>query len=182
MLRRKRLQRARASSDPTPEAPQSTEAPIRNTIIQALTPGTSQRSITTPRPFLGLPSSQSRPITKQETNESTKPPIPPVPNNQGHEEQGNPFRDPVVTREDSPSEEVGEARNTLDRVHQLAGRLGAELRQLSVLSRSGQLSIEDRARLEEIRRTTGLPLPVGPRPDTAGSGSSHSTAPPSYRT
>lgn len=108
----------------------------------------------------------------------------PIGNDQDDQgQERDPFRDPMIGERERSSEEV--QGNALDRLQQLTSQLEAELQQLSELAQSGQLSIEDRARLEEIRSTTGLTMPFNPRRghlSVATSHSSYSTAPPSYHT
>jgi hypothetical protein len=145
----------------------------------------SARLSTTPRPFLDFPMMENHPPTKGVATDRTG--ILPAQNSSGEIASENPFRDPVLT--ESNNEGEGQrVRNALDNLQALTSRFEGELLQLGALTQSGQLSAEDRLKLEEIRRTTGLTIQFDSRRGrfsvvrSASSGSSFSLNPPSYHT
>ncbi|KAF7783950.1 hypothetical protein Agabi119p4_115 [Agaricus bisporus var. burnettii] len=147
----------------------------------------SAQSSTTPRPFLDFPFSQNCSSFKEIITDSAS-------NSSEQDNQGNiePFADPfndVILIERNLSnndDEVERARNALDNLQVLTSQFEGEFQQLCILAQSGQLTAEDRLKLEEIKRTTGLTIPSNLRHNqrsisrSTSFGSSSSLAPPSY--
>jgi hypothetical protein len=104
------------------------------------------------------------------------------------EKAENPFRDPRPTERNlsNNDNEGWRVRGAPDCQPVLTSQLERELKQLCTLARSGQLSTEDRLKLEEIGRTTGLTILFNSRHDQPSAGRSASSGsslvPPSYHT
>ncbi|EKM84270.1 hypothetical protein AGABI1DRAFT_104202 [Agaricus bisporus var. burnettii JB137-S8] len=144
---------------------------------------------TTPRPFLDFPFSQNCSfskgiITGSASNSSEQ-------GNQGNTEPAaDPFNDAILTERNLPNNdaEIQRARNALDNLQVLTSQFEGEFQQLCILAQSGQLTAEDRLKLEEIKRTTGLTIPSNLRHNqrsisrSTSFESSSSLAPPSYHT
>ncbi|KAF9443151.1 hypothetical protein P691DRAFT_764549 [Macrolepiota fuliginosa MF-IS2] len=139
-----------------------------------------------PRPFLALTPTSRDNITKvqREGNKqiSSSPPRPQHSQAPNAVDNRDPFRDPEISGEDIPEQEVQGARSALGRLQQLTSQLEMELLQLNNLVRPARLSGDERTRLEEIRHT-GLTISVNQRPSrlsVVSNGTSCSTVPPSY--
>ncbi|XP_006453941.1 hypothetical protein AGABI2DRAFT_113698 [Agaricus bisporus var. bisporus H97] len=144
---------------------------------------------TTPRPFLDFPFSQNcffskGIITGSASNSSEQ-------GNQGNTEPAaDPFNDAILTERNLPNndDEIQRARNALDNLQVLTSQFEGEFQHLCILAQSGQLTAEDRLKLEEIKRTTGLTIPSNLRHNqrsisrSTSFESSSSLAPPSYHT
>ncbi|KAF5352840.1 hypothetical protein D9756_006107 [Leucocoprinus leucothites] len=143
-----------------------------------------RRTSLRPRPFLepqiALTNISPESKIKEKSQASSSPST--------REQAQDPFRDPeVVDRVETPNDqqnEVQRARDALDRLQQLTNQLEVELEHLNNLARLGRLSDDDQARLDEIRRTTGLTIPFNPRQGHMSTDSSASgfSVPPSYHT
>lgn len=145
----------------------------------------SAQSYTTPRPFLDFPSLQNCSSSKEIITDGARNPSV---QNQGNIELAvDPFGDPIPTEGSllNNDDEGQRVRNALDHLQELTSRFERELQQLCILAQSGQLSAEDRLKLEEIRRATNLTIHFDPGHDNSPIGrstSSGSSVPPSYRT
>ncbi|EKM84272.1 hypothetical protein AGABI1DRAFT_104204 [Agaricus bisporus var. burnettii JB137-S8] len=134
-------------------------------------------------PFRDFPFSQNRSSSKKIIIGSARN-LPAQDNQVNIAPAVDPFNDPIPTEGNLPNndDEVQRARNALDNLQALTSRFEDEIQQLRILAQSGQLSAEDGLKLEEIRRTTGLTIPFDSRHVQRSSGSSSSSAPPSYHT
>ncbi len=93
-----------------------------------------------------------------------------------------PAQDPEIITNQALA--VPGAGHALERLQELTREVEEELRELGNRARSGQLSDNERERLDEIRRTTGLTIVYDPRRgrfSTTSSATSYTASPPSYR-
>ncbi|KAJ3571616.1 hypothetical protein NP233_g3635 [Leucocoprinus birnbaumii] len=112
------------------------------------------------RPFLDSEAAQIN-VSPEKAKEKALPSLTP-------EQEQDPFRDPevieiVVVAPVEEQDDVRRAQIALDRLQQLTSQLEAELEQLNDLALRGQLSGENRVRLEEIKRTIGQTVPLNAR-------------------
>ncbi|KAF7784963.1 hypothetical protein Agabi119p4_1128 [Agaricus bisporus var. burnettii] len=181
ILRSKRRHRALRS---TSDVDVSTPPDIRGQHMSQ-----SAQPSTTPRPFLDFPFSQNCSFSKGIITDSAS-------NSSEQDNQGNtepvadPFNDVILIERNlsNNDDEVERARNALDNLQVLTSQFEGEFQQLCILAQSGQLTAEDRLKLEEIKRTTGLTIPSNLRHNqrsisrSTSFESSSSLAPPSYHT
>jgi hypothetical protein len=170
-----------ATCSPSHEVPASSNVPGQHS-------GRLARFTTTPEPFLQFPMVQNRPLLKEIITSRPRGIL--AHKNRGDIEQAvNCFGNPVPAGRNSSnnSDESQRVRDALACLQAFTNQFEGEFQRLCVLAQSGQLSAEDRLRLEEIRSTTGLTIPHGPRHDRSNAGrassdSSSSSIPPSYCT
>lgn len=112
--------------------------------------------------------------TSQKRGEGHIPTVTSALQHSNERDNSNPFRDPDTAE----VHQVQQARGALDRLQQLTREVEAELQNLANQVESGQLSVTEQQRLDEIRRTAGLTITYDSRLRRFLSTSSTSSAPP----
>jgi hypothetical protein len=186
VLRRKRRYKAArsASTYETPTSSNAPEQPMRQ----------STQLNTMAQPFLEFRATQDNPPSKgtiadragSSLNQKSQGDIEQAVGN--IEQAVDPFRDPVPAEDSSSNtnDEGWRVRNALVRLQAFTNQFEGEFQQLCAQAQSGQLSSEDRLRLEEIRRTAGLTITRGSWRDRSSDARSISRSsfpsmtPPSY--